>query len=237
LVQEISLRFNSSISLYDLDSSDMGQSMEQTFQYQNKDYRLAIVQQDTPVLRLFNSSDNSYKDVTALPNSKHEDWELLGGLISPYEKRAALVVFDRVRGIHRVFGSHLTLSFQSLNYHAGDLIEAVLCGQYYICRLLLSQGVSPEEADPRGYSPLLLSARNGKWDIAMLLLDQGVSVSLQDDRGNRALHYAVMAGQLPLVRKLCEAGSSPQWKNLQGRSALDLARGQGAMESLLRSFL
>jgi len=196
LSEEIALRFRDSLQQQGIRSSQMGEPFaSEGFDYQGKSYRVLISEDEgNRVLRILNLSSNSFKDISRLDEESTRNLELLGGLISPYEKRACLVV-RYPWGAHKVFGAHLTIGFRSNQYQAGELVESVLCGQYYITRQLLDRGVPIETKDNRGYSVLLLAARNGKWDIAELLLERGANPNVRDGSGKSPADYAAEAGK------------------------------------------
>lgn len=196
LSDEIARRFTGPLQELGINTSLMGESFgAEGFDYQGKSYRVLISEDEgSKVLRILNLSSNSFKDISRLDKESSWNLELLGGLVSPYEKRACLVVRYPWGG-HKVFGAHLTIGFRSNQYQAGELVESVLCGQYYITRQLLDRGVPVETKDNRGYSVLLLAARNGKWDIAELLLDRGANTDVRDGRGKSPADYAAEAGK------------------------------------------
>lgn len=196
LADEIGNRYRAKIREKGIVSSRMGETFgAEDFDYQGKSYRVLMSgDEGTPVLRILNLSSNSFKDITVLEDENSRRLSLLGGLISPYEKRACLILRYPWGG-HRVFGAHLTIGFRSNQYQAGELVESVLCGQYYITRQLLDRGIPVETKDNRGYSVLLLAARNDKWDIVELLLDRGANPDVRDGSGKSPADYAREAGK------------------------------------------
>ncbi len=167
-----------------------------------------------------------------------EDLILKGHILSPHEKRCALVTLEKTansgepaRWRYRIIGAHLTVGFSSVKQAGGALVEAVFNGQYYVSRMLLEQGADPAAPDPRGYPPLLIAARLGNWDILNLLAEAGVykdiHVNVRDDRGRTALHYAVEAEKADAVRLLLNAGSNPDTKDGEGQSPRLLAGLEG----------
>ncbi|MBN2625716.1 MAG: ankyrin repeat domain-containing protein, partial [Spirochaetales bacterium] len=151
---------------------------------------------DRVSVRLKNISDGTYKEVNTAPLGGDEI-EIRGSVISPYENRAALVFLRKGAGHaeYIVMGAHLGLGFKPIPLETEPLLEAVLNGQFYLCRLLLSEGTLPDSVrDPRGYTPLMLAARNGKWRIAGLLLDYGAKSDIRDGEGKSPADYAREAG-------------------------------------------
>ncbi|MDC7219901.1 MAG: ankyrin repeat domain-containing protein [Spirochaetales bacterium] len=158
-------------------------------------------------IRLKNINGGTYKEVNTAPLGGDE-MEIRGSVISPFEKRAALVFLRKGEGHgeYMVMGAHLTLGFRAVPLEQEPLIEAVLNGQYYICRLILEKGTDPDSVgDDRGYPPLLLAARTGNWDIARLLLDYGARGDLKDGEGSSPADYARRAGEGELADKMEKA--------------------------------
>ncbi|MDC7241101.1 MAG: ankyrin repeat domain-containing protein [Spirochaetales bacterium] len=171
-----------------------------------------------------------------------EDLILKGYILSPYEKRTAIVVLEKsgdseesVQWRYRIIGAHLSVGFSPVNQSGSALAEAVLNGQFYVTRMLLSEGADPDSPDPRDYSPLLISARLGHWEITSLLLESGASSGGRDERGRTALHYAAEAGEEQIIRLLLKAGADKSTQDLQGKRAFDLAAGgRAVIRRLLR---
>jgi hypothetical protein len=177
---------------------------------------------------LYRNQDTAKTVYTYKPGSaenKVEDLILKGYVLSPYEKRTALVALEKIvnsegppQWVYRVIGAHLTIGFSRVQLGGSHLAEAVLNGHYYVSRLLLSEGADPDSVDSRGYSAILLAARLGHWSILSLLLESGAGVSSRDDRGRTALHYAVESGNPQLVSALLNRGADPDLKDFEGQS-------------------
>ena len=166
-----------------------------------------------------------------------EDLILKGHILSPHEKRCALVTLEKIaegdeapRWRYRVIGAHLTVGFSPVKQAGGALLEAVFNGQYYVSRMLLEQGADLSATDPRGYPPLLIAARLGNWKILSLLAEAGARDNIRDDSGRTALHYAVAAEKSDAVRLLLSAGSDPEIKDARGQSPRLLADLKGNPE-------
>ncbi len=163
--------------------------------------------------------------------SQVEDLILKGYVLSPYEKRVALVALEQEEQVrrlprwsYRVIGAHLTLGFKPIKQQESSSTEAVYNGQYYVLRGLLKEGADPDAKDTRGYSLLFLAARLGHTQIIQLLLTQGGQVdNFQDDRGQSAFHYVAQRGSRNLITEFLKRGADPELKNNQGQSPKDLA--------------
>lgn len=203
VASDIKERYRTILTAKEMDSMESGRSIgSRSFSFQNKRFSmLSASEEGREKLRILNLSDNSFKDVGVLPLGADSE-DLAGGEISPFENRAALLWEDPTTGEHRVYGAHLLLGFQKSAYHAGELIESVLCGQWYITRNYLDRGADMELPDNRGFTPLMLAVRNGKWDIARLLAERGADTDITDDQGKHPWEYAEAAGYRELARLL-----------------------------------
>lgn len=153
-----------------------------------------------------------------------------GVILSPYEKRTALIGLEEWSNgstTYRIIGAHLTIGFDPLAQSENGLVQAVMNGQYYICRMYLDQGAHPDSTDKRGYSALLLACRNGKWEIAVLLVSRGANPEPVDNRKRRPLHYAAEAGRTDLCRVLADRGARRDIPDGDGKLPWILAADKG----------
>ncbi|MDC7232785.1 MAG: ankyrin repeat domain-containing protein [Spirochaetales bacterium] len=201
-----------------------------------KNIRIDLFRNNSSGKTVYNYSP-SEKDDTV------EDMILKGYILSPFEKRTAIVALEKSapqgetpRWRYRIIGAHLTVGFSAVKQQGSALAEAVLNGQFYVSRMLLGEGADPDSRDSRGYTPLLIAARLGHWEIAGLLIDAGAVPGQADDRGRRALHYAAEAGEEQTVRLLLGAGARKNLKDLNGQTPADLAAAAGysSVRKLLR---
>ncbi len=82
-------------------------------------------------------------------------------------------------------------------------------------------GVSPDLANQRGDSLVMLAAYHGHANVVRVLLARGADADRPNDRGQTPLAGAVFKGEEDVIRALVEAGADPE----AGRpSALDTAR-------------
>lgn len=227
-----------------------GQKETESFFFQNNGYNFDKTIRDdlngsrviyqTLILSIINRTMQQKKVVYSFNASGGEeliDFDISSVYISPYEKRCAIIVketrvVDSVERISwRVIGAHLTIGFDSISSATDELIEAVLCGQYYICRNLLNSGAVPDSSvDNRGYSSLMLAVRNDKWKIAELLLQYGATARWQDEEGFTPLHYAAKNGQFDLCNLLLSRGADKNSISNNGQTAAQIARNQGHMD-------
>jgi Ankyrin repeats (3 copies) len=163
-----------------------------------------------------------------------EDMILKGYILSPFEKRTAIVALEKsampgekADWRYRIIGAHLTVGFSIVKQQGSALAEAVLNGQFYVTRMLIEEGADPDSKDSRAYTPLLIASRLSHWRIAALLIESAARPNPSDDRGRTPLHYAVEAGDEQIVRMLLKAGADPEIKDLKSQSPRELAKVSG----------
>jgi hypothetical protein len=176
--------------------------------------------------------------------------DLLGALISPFEKRAlaVLIEYDKTGSAsYRFSGAHLTQGFKYSSGTSGtggasgsssgkakaSVISAVFNGQEYLVKSRLAAGADPDEKDKRGYPALLVAARLGHWNIAADLLKAGADPDCADIDGRTPLHYAAFEGNEDAVRKLLNSGADKNIRDKAGLTPEDLAV-QETLKALLR---
>ncbi len=191
---------------YGISASSRGTSQQgHRLVYQGALYEIELFSESDRVsIRLKNINDGTYKEVNSAPLGGDE-MEIRGSVISPFEKRAALVFLRKGNGRagYSVMGAHLSIGFKAAPLEQEPLVEAVLNGQYYICRLILEKGAEPDSVrDDRGYSPLMLAARTENWSIVQLLLDYGAETDIRDEEGIRPADYARRAGKADLAAQM-----------------------------------
>ncbi|KAJ5748528.1 uncharacterized protein N7511_010224 [Penicillium nucicola] len=108
---------------------------------------------------------------------------------------------------------------------------AALKNKVLIAELLLEKGVSIEEKDAFGNTPLHYACYNGHRAVAMFLVQNGANMEAQSTSGNRPLHLATIWETrthrihrvLRITLMLLELGSDPNPKTSSGATPLHLA--------------
>ncbi|XP_011695515.1 PREDICTED: ankyrin repeat and KH domain-containing protein mask [Wasmannia auropunctata] len=99
---------------------------------------------------------------------------------------------------------------------------------------LLEYGVSPNNHDSHGRTPLHISACRGYTEIVRLLLENGADPNQRDCIGNTPLHLATVNSKLSVVTLLLTAGTDVLALDSYGYNPLQLAKTK--MRMLQRSF-
>ena len=103
-------------------------------------------------------------------------------------------------------------------------------GRARICKLLALKGVSIEERNELGETPLHLATKANKLEAMRTLIDLGADVSAQTyDVGMQPMHYSCMYGYSDATIMLLEAGADAHAPNRTrlGRTPLETAKDSG----------
>jgi len=87
-----------------------------------------------------------------------------------------------------------------------------------------------EEANNKGFAPLIMATYMQQLDITNELLDQGANVNRQDMVGNTALMGVCFKGHTGLAQTLLDHGAEINLKNSNGATALIYAASFGHSE-------
>ncbi|CAK9803994.1 Ankyrin repeat domain-containing protein 54 [Anthophora quadrimaculata] len=91
-------------------------------------------------------------------------------------------------------------------------------------RNCLSCGVTPNNCNIQGRTPLHIASSRGYTEIVRLLLEYGADSNLQDCVGNTPLHLAAATGQISVITLLLNAGTDPMCLNHDGDSPVQLVQ-------------
>ena len=103
---------------------------------------------------------------------------------------------------------------------------------------LLSGGsIDIDQQDPKGATPLMITAIHGHSPVARILLSKEANVSIVGDGGYTALHISAQGGHLPVSKMLMEAGADLEAKcSTVGNTPLHLAA-YGAHYGVIRALI
>ncbi|XP_051938681.1 protein TANC1 [Hippocampus zosterae] len=96
-------------------------------------------------------------------------------------------------------------------------------GKMEVCGFLLEQGVTVQQVNRRGVSPLFCAVRQGHWQIAELLLQNGADINVSDKQGRTLLMVAACEGHLSTVDFLLSKGASLTSMDKEGLTGLSWA--------------
>lgn len=100
---------------------------------------------------------------------------------------------------------------------------AAVHGHAKIIQLGIEYGVSTEDRDNHGLTPLLLAAKHGQPETVQVLIDHNACIAARDFKGMTVLHHAAQSGHSSIIRLLLEAHTDISIQDNQGRTALHLA--------------
>lgn len=115
------------------------------------------------------------------------------------------------------------------------LLAAAGVGDVAAIKRLIDAGASPNAADSRGRSALLISVVNGHSEAAEALLRRGANVNGADAEGKTALMWALDAGHEKTAKALLKRGADIDARDKFGQTALINAawRGRDAIIGIL----
>ncbi|SDM22238.1 hypothetical protein SAMN05421823_111147 [Catalinimonas alkaloidigena] len=125
-----------------------------------------------------------------------------------------------------VFGSVTVLGLHAEPSH---LHQAVASGDVQRVNELLQQGVSPEERDDQGQTPLFLAVQSEGREMVMLLLRHHADVGARDAQGCTPFLIAAAHDQTVAALLLLDQGAKLGATDKDGNSALHYAASTGSL--------
>lgn len=114
---------------------------------------------------------------------------------------------------------------------AADLHSAVRSGDRALVEQILAKGVSPNEHDSLGGTPLHDAAWSGDIGILTLLLDRKADVNAKHrEAGSTPLHYAIITNHRDAVELLISRGADVNAAPASGSTPLHLAANRGYLD-------
>ena len=104
-----------------------------------------------------------------------------------------------------------------------DIWMASKDGKYRMVIELLKGGMSVDERNSAGATPLIMAAMGGRSEIAKWLIENGADINAKADDGNTPIHSAAFLGHLRLVKILVENGVDLTALNPQKQTPLEVA--------------
>lgn len=126
--------------------------------------------------------------------------------------------------------STLVFSIVGHAQNSGNLHLAVVNGDLEEIRSLVQSGVDVDATMSGGWTPLMVSAKYGKFNVMETLINANAKVDLTNLEGNTALMVAVTANQIQAVKILLNAGADVTKQNRRAMDAAKIARILGYSE-------
>lgn len=116
-----------------------------------------------------------------------------------------------------------------------SLAKAILANDRPQVNSMLRLGMSVNDPDEYGFTPLIEALISNNIELARLLIEHGADVNLQDETGQTPLHWAVETNNVALCKLLIEHGADPNGYSLAGQPVLvmPMLRKQSSLRKLL----
>ncbi len=126
---------------------------------------------------------------------------------------------------------HKRLALKQYGYEftPKGLLQSVEDANLEAMKIFLSCGMNLEVRNERDWTPLMISAFNGKEVIASLLIKCGAKMTTQDKDGYAPLHWAAYNGFDNVVKLLLEKKADPNSRSVLGWTALMQAATRGQL--------
>ena len=109
-----------------------------------------------------------------------------------------------------------------------NLLNAIRTGNINMVEMMLNQNPAAiNQADPRGFTPLIFATYMGNLALAKLLLHKGANLNAQDAAGNTALMGVAFKGDKDIAELLIQSGAALNVQNKNGETALIYAANYG----------
>jgi ankyrin repeat protein len=121
-------------------------------------------------------------------------------------------------------------SLTEINLKENDTIwKLASFGEFDGVKALVEQGISPQDQDERGFTPLAWSARNNHVQCVKYFLELGCSMEVASFGGLRPLHHACNKNLEKVIRVLLQSGADPSAKDENGDSPKHYAAARGVL--------
>jgi ankyrin repeat protein len=105
---------------------------------------------------------------------------------------------------------------------AQDIFQSARANDVATIEKVVAAGVDVNQANDRGFTPLILAVYNESYDAAQWLINNGANVNAQDKSGNTALMGAIFKGY-PKMASLLIPKADINQQNFSGATALIFA--------------
>jgi ankyrin repeat protein len=100
----------------------------------------------------------------------------------------------------------------TLNNETTYLHRACWKGDIVTVKTLITQGISIDTPDERGFAPLHIAVARGKLEVSKYLIEKGANLEKLNMTGDSILNTAISWGYSNLVKLLLESGLSPSYR-------------------------
>lgn len=132
----------------------------------------------------------------------------------------------KMKSLHVVRNNHHYLGWKE--FHEAFMERKMRLAAYAnntdLMRRLLNTGVSPNNQDDQGRTPLHLASCRGYTAMVHLLLEHGADPNKRDIVGNTPLHLAAVTSKISVVTLLLKAGTNVLSLDKYGYSPLQIAQ-------------
>lgn len=111
--------------------------------------------------------------------------------------------------------------------NTASFVRAAEAGDRHVCRLFVSAGFDVDSRDLRNWTPLMVSAFNGREEVALELIKLGASLHAKDIDGYTPLHWSAFNGYEQVVTLLVRKGADVNARSNAGITPLIQAAAQG----------
>ena len=124
----------------------------------------------------------------------------------------------------------LLLKFKANTHFVDNMKQSILFylakeGHAKCIEMVLDRGISPEESDIHGQTPIYYAARDGRVDVIKLLIQWGADVNHKDNISNQTcLFYAARDGRYDACKCILENGGLPTHMDNKKQTPLHWAK-------------
>jgi len=97
---------------------------------------------------------------------------------------------------------------------------AARLGDTTLMQAFFDAGVSPNQPNEKGYTPVMIATYNGQSTMVDYLLEHGADACAKDNRGNTALMAAIFRAEIGIAKKLMAQPCNPNHQNNAGQTPL-----------------
>ena len=121
--------------------------------------------------------------------------------------------------------------FGQTSNKTNDLHEALNNAKIEAVKQIIENDISLlESPNPRGSTPLMISATNGHTKLVMFFIKKGADINMANTYGNTALHYTAWNSNLEIFKLLTEKGANIKAENSRGQTPLHYSCMGGSFE-------